>query len=610
MERTLKDFPEAFVPLVVVVGDRREARPKTRGDLLAYSVSTVDVLYLNRLKLPQDTLILSDKIFVLERQEFLREEFGRRNILTIGSPAVNLFSRMINDRSIFRFQIDEEAKTQMSRQEEIVERIKRDRFGLGLYKIIVEEGAQSPDDIAKAFRGKITLDENVIKRFESISAEIQKSGLLSYRELLRNFEGKGILDPIVGGKLNRDAPKLRGAFLHEYNDFGFVSFAKHPFAETDNWVVIYAAGRHGPATSHSIDWLARKDVWERHPYGGVFEAHIDTSESFSSRFQNVTPAWDTDDYSVREVYSDVKEILGGKKTKVFLSAPLRRNREGSEKNVRWLARMVEEHYRKQGRIATCEHPYSLVFEGEWNYVNGILKHFPESRYIVHDITGYSPGVIFEVGCSIGLNKKFVLIWNISEQQLTTEQIPRLLKRTDIAQIPFAEEEQAQDMLEKIFNSIDSAKVTQQCPGSPLRKSDQCPHRFEPDSVKPESGKVFIVVNDKWRQLKSSVIKRVRDHGYTALLPKDFSQEVAICQICSGIASCGIVVVDVTEGDMDGLLTLGMARARERRTLELFREDSHGSSMFDGQSQKWREETIDDDLDNALVQFLPRNGQHG
>jgi len=47
----LQGFPQDFQPLVVVVGDRREPRPKSIGDVLAYSVSTIDFMFLAELHL-------------------------------------------------------------------------------------------------------------------------------------------------------------------------------------------------------------------------------------------------------------------------------------------------------------------------------------------------------------------------------------------------------------------------------------------------------------------------------------------------------------------------------------------------------------------------------
>ncbi len=105
--KLLTRFPEDFQPLVIVTGDRREMPPQSRGDMLAYSVSNSDVMYLNFLNL-KNALILTDKMFAVEPEEHLRRKFGQTNILVIGSPAVNLLARRINGKSIFRFAISEE----------------------------------------------------------------------------------------------------------------------------------------------------------------------------------------------------------------------------------------------------------------------------------------------------------------------------------------------------------------------------------------------------------------------------------------------------------------------------------------------------------------------
>src|SRR5207248_2874276 len=70
--RSLKYFPEAFLPLTVICGDRREPTPKTRGDLFAYSVSITDLTFIPQLGLPRDTRIRTDKLCVLLSQESLK----------------------------------------------------------------------------------------------------------------------------------------------------------------------------------------------------------------------------------------------------------------------------------------------------------------------------------------------------------------------------------------------------------------------------------------------------------------------------------------------------------------------------------------------------------
>src|SRR5271170_862745 len=70
---TLVDWPRAFLPLIVFVGDRRELPPKSPADLLAASASMGDLYYLPRLRLPFDTEIRSDKTCVIASPDSLRQ---------------------------------------------------------------------------------------------------------------------------------------------------------------------------------------------------------------------------------------------------------------------------------------------------------------------------------------------------------------------------------------------------------------------------------------------------------------------------------------------------------------------------------------------------------
>ncbi|HEX2077070.1 MAG TPA: hypothetical protein VHG08_05155, partial [Longimicrobium sp.] len=75
--KPLTGFPEEFEPLVIVTGDRREVPPKHKGDLLAYSVSSIDLMYLPLLRFEARRpgapapIMLSDKQFVTDRKDEL-----------------------------------------------------------------------------------------------------------------------------------------------------------------------------------------------------------------------------------------------------------------------------------------------------------------------------------------------------------------------------------------------------------------------------------------------------------------------------------------------------------------------------------------------------------
>lgn len=607
MNHDLRKFPEEFTPLVVVLGDRREQRPKSSGDLLAYSVSTVDCLYLNKLRLPEDCLILSDKIFVIERDETLCDMFSQKHILTIGSPAVNLFSRRINDDSLYRLEISANLKAQMKKQEAIVNEHKLDRIALNIYKCIVEDGAEKPKDVVKLSRGKLVYNEHIESLFLKIHKQVKQTGLTNYRELLRNFEGSAILNPINLNRVDLKHPTQHGKFPQEFNDFGFVSLAKHPFTESDSFVVIYVAGRHGPATSHGVAMLANKENWEGRQFGGIFEVQIATNESFSKRLQYVEIRWDHDPYQTTELFKKQLPKDTDNTIKVFLSTPFKQGDRIRQKKAEWLTGLIENYYKDKKVQIRCLNPYELTYEGEWNYVNGILKHFPHSHFIVHNITGYSPGVIFEVGCSISLNKRLVLVWDTSLEPFAESNLPNLLKFTNIFQIDFLKMQQSKKKLWSIFDSIDWA--TRDATKQILihdSKRDRLAYRYRPRDIEPDPQKVFVVVNEKWKEFKKVLLKRISEFGFSPVLPHDFTIEVELYRYIEGVETCAYSVVDITDDDLNGMLALGIARARERRAVEFRKYGSRDAKMFDGLKREWRDETLQDDIDAILPSLLVKS----
>jgi hypothetical protein len=74
--KTLLDFPHAFLPLTVVIGQRR----KYGDDLIAGSESIEVLRWFLELSLPRDTELITDDMFVSENTESLQKRFGERNL--------------------------------------------------------------------------------------------------------------------------------------------------------------------------------------------------------------------------------------------------------------------------------------------------------------------------------------------------------------------------------------------------------------------------------------------------------------------------------------------------------------------------------------------------
>src|SRR5262249_53194596 len=133
---------------------RREVPPRSKGDLLAYSVSSLDLMYLHRLRVPErsfsaaNALVLTDKQFVTGKDDYLRGRFGATNILVIGSPAVNLLARKINQYSPFHFDISEEAQAELAEQERFIDQIEDDEEDLFIYHQCLE-GITDVDAVVK-----------------------------------------------------------------------------------------------------------------------------------------------------------------------------------------------------------------------------------------------------------------------------------------------------------------------------------------------------------------------------------------------------------------------------------------------------------------------------
>jgi len=261
--RTLKHFPSAFRPLVVVTGDRREDPPKTCADVGALSGSPIDDRYLRRIPLHQKTEKISDKVFVLGEEEYLREKFSKINLLVIGSPAANHLARIVNRRALFPFAFHPTTSRDI------------DEIILGGKAAMQEAG--SPN--LKVFRD---------------------SKMADLKFIMSEFKQGGICNPL--------APRrVRGRSLRDGVDFATVTIAKNPYAESDDFVAIMAAGFHLPGTVYAVKQLSDPSAFESHPLGGVVEVRMDEAD-WLERIEKANAEWDIEPYTVDDMLRALDEL--------------------------------------------------------------------------------------------------------------------------------------------------------------------------------------------------------------------------------------------------------------------------------------------------------------
>ncbi len=262
--RTLEYFPRAFEPLVVVTGDRREDPPKTCGDVGALSASPIDDRYLRDIPFAMDTDKISDKVFVVAGEEYLRERFAKTNLLVIGSPASNHLARIVNRRALFRFAFDPRTARE-------IDQIIRDGE-----KARVEGGASN----LKVFRD---------------------SKMADLKFIMNEFKQGGIFDPFV------ETYRVRARSLRDGVDFATITVAKHPYAESDDFVAIVAAGFHLPGTVHAVKLLSKPLEFQSRPLGGVVEVRM-TESNWYARIEKAEPVWDTDEYVVADMIGALERL--------------------------------------------------------------------------------------------------------------------------------------------------------------------------------------------------------------------------------------------------------------------------------------------------------------
>lgn len=268
--RTLCDFPNSFYPLAVVSGDKREDSGNriNLADFGATSASPAEARWLLRLDLKKETEFYGDKVFMLESVAELKERFGKRNLLVVGSPGSNHLTRRLllsppaqgwrRGVPVFRFNL-----TQFYFQE--IENFLGKLRGRNPQQLVGEKG--NPETAAQ------------VKFWQRFL-----------------FTG-GILDPSYHGKW------VRSVEIPQGRDFGLVSLARNPFSEEDDrFVCILAAGFHMFGTAHSLRMLSDPQNFNDHPLGGIVRVNMNMAHPFAKRFDESGGAWDDDSaYSVEKV---------------------------------------------------------------------------------------------------------------------------------------------------------------------------------------------------------------------------------------------------------------------------------------------------------------------
>jgi hypothetical protein len=315
----LRDFPVGR-DVVVVVGDRREDRLRlTRADLLAFSLSASDLRFLLHLGLDPSVEIISDKVLTLMSDGYLGPRFGHKDLLIIGSPAVNLAARRLSLHAPFRFDISPEAQ--------VVEEKLRHLWDLNEPKYIKAAGRLLNDprllsgstippnpfkgvddpDLASLSEDQVLMLARSLK--EVITPVLghlrREAGPRTVAHLIDLYREPAIVDP-VDGKVHH------GTREDETTDIGLLSVGPNPWSTAEvPRLCVFVAGVRGPATAQALRKLGEHDEkwFERRPLGGVMRVKLDPHKDWPSRFDQAHSEWVTSPYDPADLVTKIDAVL-------------------------------------------------------------------------------------------------------------------------------------------------------------------------------------------------------------------------------------------------------------------------------------------------------------
>lgn len=554
---TLVEFPKAFQPIVVVTGDRREVPPQSHGDLLAYSVSCTDHMFINYLGLGQSQ-VLSDKQFVIEPEEVLRRRFGNTNILVIGSPAVNLLARRINQHAMFRFDIASETYEELEEQyrlmRDYIEPVGDDLF---IYYHCLE-GIIDAEAILRRFVGLEPNIDDLRRRAERIIEEFKKTRLYSclptyprpIRYLMHKLDKPGMFDSLIEGK--------RGDSIGANTDYGLISVLDNPFSEPRGvFSVVYVAGVHGPGTALGVRLLANRKAFVHHPFGGVFEVKLNRVAPFFEKFQQSKERWETQAYDGKR-YNDALERATPRRIRAFISSPAPKDDTLQKEFDSIVKGFLVSACHEMRHDLEIHDPYTLPMGIGVDFWENILNYSEGCFFVVHDVTNSSRGVMVEIGFSIGKKRKHFLVWNAKRTPVTEWRqmnVPSLLPTTNIESLNVENLSETQDCL--------SAKVVAKALDSqPIGSCENCDVR----TPKKKDDACFVYAVEP--SLRSYLENQLSERETQRVAEEESSRQSRLCRICETLrkARCGFV--EVANKDRSGFIVLGMAKAAGVRTFAI------------------------------------------
>jgi len=315
---TLDCFPDAFTPMTVITGTGLAIPPARISDLFRANASLTDLFFLNELKLPKDTRIVSDRFVVDMNPSERVKHFGDRHLLIIGGPKVNAVARELGRHGIFRFQLPDDEKLFQDLYDELrSDHQKNDLFPdpkcLRMFYEVLNEPKLAADHPVFL---KLVDDEGRRTKIHQKAIElIEKLGertRFKYKDIIETFVPKSLIDPTSGRCYSakppckeKDLTMITLAPNFYDRDSEAASFAANKY----RFVAVIVAGVDRLGTAAGLRALAQPDDFKDYPLGGFLEADEGIGLDFE-RYSSGKCSWSdnlTEAYTVEDFIGKVRK---------------------------------------------------------------------------------------------------------------------------------------------------------------------------------------------------------------------------------------------------------------------------------------------------------------
>jgi hypothetical protein len=236
-------------------------------------------------------------------------------------------------------------------------------------------------------------------------------------------------------------------------------------------------------------------------------------------------------------------------------------------------------YQHLSRKVWWTDPYTLGING-WDF-RSILDQFPRMDFVVHDLTGLSPGVMFEIGCSRSLRRRTVFVWDTSRAPFRPRDLPMAMQPFNVVPVDFKNVQQlGSEVLRRIKAQLEEVVAP--------------PLETEPEE---RSAEIVIVACPTCRETVTGELERM----LSARNRKSFKtvSESSLDDLYASIQGSKYVIVASSDTFAEGHLALGMGQVRKKKVLELYSRNASGSSMSTSLKQEWTTSKLASDLEHGL-----------